>query len=401
MLRDALIVALVAVVTVQAMRRWIGDRYLVPTDSMQPLLYGDPEDGDIVFVDKLASANARRRGDLVVVADEANPGHQLVKRIAARGDDPAESFLDIRNGDVYLGPNRQQVQRVEKDPADPATPRVAWGSLPGTEDAREVLDVRALTGDGPWQLPPLAAMLADARPAFRPRARRVRHRDPLDGVLPQGAVGTNRPMDCSFLDVAGRRSMNGDDVAATDCGMTVDFAEVRGVVLCTIDAADVGVTFLLDCEERRVTIWNDAQVGRQQDLQAHDWRGRLTFGRLDGRYFLLLDDVVAMLEPVGAASALPRPRTYLHVAVVGEAPASIRSIDVFRDVYSYRPPEQSVPGGESKWPVYIGKGEWFLLGDNAFDSRDSRQFGAVKASSFLGVPRFVLGPWSRRRWITP
>ena len=34
LLRDALTVALVAVLTVQGLRRWYGDRYLVPTDSM-------------------------------------------------------------------------------------------------------------------------------------------------------------------------------------------------------------------------------------------------------------------------------------------------------------------------------------------------------------------------------
>lgn len=399
MLRDALVVALIAVVTVQGLRRWVGDRYLVPTDSMQPILYGDPVDGDVVFVDKTARAADRRRGDLVVVADESQPGHQLVKRIAARGDEPNESFLDIRNGDVYLGPNQQQVERVVKDPADPTTPRVPWGALAGTDDAREVIDARALTGAGPWQLPPMAAVLADARAKLRPRARRARHRDPLAGVLPEGAVGTRRAMDCTFLDLAGARSLTGADVTATDCGMTVDFEAVRGVVLCTIDSADFAVTFVLDCAARRVTVWNDDEAGASEALDDLSWQGRLTFGRLDGRDYLLLDGALALAAPVTGTSRLPKPRTYLSVALVGEAPASIRSLAVFRDVYSYRPPEQSVPGGPKKWPVYVARGEWFLLGDNAFDSRDSRQFGPVKVDAFLGVPRCVIGPWDRRRWI--
>ena len=58
LLRDALIVAAVAVLTVQGLRRWYGDRYLVPSDSMQPVLYGDPIDGDVVFVYKLADASS-------------------------------------------------------------------------------------------------------------------------------------------------------------------------------------------------------------------------------------------------------------------------------------------------------------------------------------------------------
>ena len=38
LLCDALVVALVAVLTVQGLRRWYGDRYLVPSDSMRPVL---------------------------------------------------------------------------------------------------------------------------------------------------------------------------------------------------------------------------------------------------------------------------------------------------------------------------------------------------------------------------
>jgi signal peptidase I len=51
MLRDALVVAAVAVVAVQALRRFGGDRYVVPSDSMQPVLNGDSLHGDVVFVD--------------------------------------------------------------------------------------------------------------------------------------------------------------------------------------------------------------------------------------------------------------------------------------------------------------------------------------------------------------
>ena len=42
MIRDALVVAVISALTVQGMRKWVGDRYLVPSDSMQPVLYGDP-----------------------------------------------------------------------------------------------------------------------------------------------------------------------------------------------------------------------------------------------------------------------------------------------------------------------------------------------------------------------
>ena len=43
-LRDTLVVAVVAAVVFQTLRRTVADRYIVPSDSMQPLLYGSREE---------------------------------------------------------------------------------------------------------------------------------------------------------------------------------------------------------------------------------------------------------------------------------------------------------------------------------------------------------------------
>ena len=93
---------------------------------------------------------------------------------------------------------------------------------------------------------------------------------------------------------------------------------------------------------------------------------------------------------------LPRPRTWLHVGVVGAAPVTVGALRVFRDIYAYREPVTSV-GQERPWPKFVRPGHWFLLGDNAFDSRDSRHFGDVSTARFLGVPAYVIGPWARAR----
>ena len=126
------------------------------------------------------------------------------------------------------------------------------------------------------------------------------------------------------------------------------------------------------------------------------WGGEVAYGRLDGRDFVLLGDSHEYVLETPGARVLPRPRTWLHVGVVGDAPVEVSALRVFRDIYAYREPVTSV-GQERPWPKFVRPGHWFLLGDNAFDSRDSRHFGDVPTARFLGVPAYVIGPWARAR----
>ena len=67
--RDALVVAVIAVLVVQAMRRWCGDRYAVPSDSMQPVLNGDDRHGDVVFVDLPEVGRSYNAGEVAGVVE--------------------------------------------------------------------------------------------------------------------------------------------------------------------------------------------------------------------------------------------------------------------------------------------------------------------------------------------
>ncbi|MGC6487807.1 MAG: S26 family signal peptidase, partial [Planctomycetota bacterium] len=152
--RDAVCVAAVAVLTVQGLRRFVGDRYLVPSDSMQPVLYGDPTAGDVVFVDKLARAADYGRGDLVVVANPEAPGRQLVKRVVASGDEE-RCWVDIRKGDVWLGEDAQRMRREVKEPRAAMTRSVTWAVAGAPGASRALLDLSAaVAADGGWRLPP-------------------------------------------------------------------------------------------------------------------------------------------------------------------------------------------------------------------------------------------------------
>ena len=74
--------AVVAGLVFQTLRHEVAERYIVPSGSMQPTLYGKPQGGDIVLVDRLAHADTLRRYDLGVFAP-ANQGEHFVKRVVS------------------------------------------------------------------------------------------------------------------------------------------------------------------------------------------------------------------------------------------------------------------------------------------------------------------------------
>lgn len=409
--RDAIAVALVAVVTFQGLRNGFGDRYLVPSGSMQPVLHGDPHDGDVVFVDKTARAESLRRHDLVVVRHPENPGQPLVKRIAACGDDPASRWVDIRQGDVWLGDSPQRLVREQKDPLVARAQRVPWADT-AVPASMSLLDLRAArAADGEWRLAPVAAVADEVRSAFRNEARR-RRRAALEGPrLPEGCIGTSRAVDAGYLTVTGQRPVVGTDHGVFDCGMELELAGPATELLATIETRGEALTFHWQPAQRRVGLWRNGENVGEHVLAAAE-ATVVEFGRLDDRVWFCLDRradslwVVPRLAEWNSndENGLPGgPRTVVHLAAIGATDAALRCrrFAVFHDVFAWRDPIVGMPGQPGTWPREVPPGHWFLLGDSAFDSRDSRQFGAVPESSLLGVPTRVLGPWSRRRSLRP
>lgn len=410
--RDALFVAFAAVATVQALRLRVGDRYLVPTGSMEPVLHGDPVAGDVVYVDKLAAAAGCRRHDLVVVAHPSEPGQLMVKRIAARGDDPDACWLDVRQGDLWLGPDAQRLQREQKDPLAARGMRATWAAVPGSPAARAGLDLRAADGDlAVASLGPVATAQAQLRREAR-AARRQRDGSPL----PDGCIGTARAVDASCIASDGERSRVGADVAVADVGMAVAFAALQGDLLLTVETRHEALTWCVRPKPgaigpptaAAVELWRDGELVQEFDLAMP--RGLVEFGLLDDCFFLIADGrraamLVAPRDPrwnPAAGAALATLRSLAWVGVAG-ADARLRAtcVEVFRDVHYWREPILGMPGRSGGWPRHVPAGNWFLLGDSAFDSHDSRHFGPVAAASFVGTPRAVLGPWPRARWVGP
>jgi hypothetical protein len=413
--RDALCVAGLAVLTVQALRRWVGDRYLVPTGSMEPVLHGDPVRGDVVFVDKLATAAARRRHDLVVVQPpgEAQP---RVKRIAACGDDPDACYVEPRDGDVWLGPDPQRMRREQKDPLDARGQRVPWARATGNVAPIGPLDLAELRLDVSGR-DRLVAAVGHSDAARRLMASDVRaaRRAARERSLPPGFVGSARAVDARFVDATGTLRSVGADFEVSDAGMEIVFDDLHGVLLATVETRHEALTFVWWAGDDVVVLWRDGV-----DVASTPWparaASRVEFGLLDDRVFFCADGERERLWTVPRDPAWNRenaggPRTLVHAGVaggvsrhgtaVGDARVTVRSVQVFHDVLAYRDKITGLPGQSNSWPRFVPPGHWFLLGDSPFDSHDSRQFGPVPASSFLGVPRFVLGPWPRHRWLRP
>jgi hypothetical protein len=407
--RDAAVVATIAALVFQALRRFVADRYIVPSGSMQPTLYGDPERGDVVLVDKLANRRGLRRYDLAVYRGVEDPQSNLVKRAVAFGDDAEHCCLELRDGDLWLGPNPQQLARDVKEPFASRDLRMPWFEWPVTngEPAVQFVAVPAGTAaGGPIALP----TLGDAGDVRRTLARAAGPGALRDG----GALGdrwfsTRRAIDGSFLDALGVRHREGDGTTMIDVGFDGLLAlDAAAEVFCVVVLRPDAWTFHWRLADGSVELWRNGETVAARkvvDGPAPPGPRRVEFGFLDGSFFFGVDGRTDRLwcEPrrpewqaPDRPEARPLPRNGLHVGAIAAA-ARIESCTLFRDLYWFR--ERMVGAPRLDPTVTVPAGEVYLLGDNSFDSHDSRSFGPMPDSAFVGRPRAVIAPWSRRRWL--
>lgn len=377
--------------------------YLVPSSSMEPVLHGDPETGDIVLVDKTAFwRDSPAPFEMVVVRHDSDEGRgQMVKRLIATGDDE-RTVVQIRDGDVFTGRTRQDLRRVVKHPSDVPELRLTHFRFPGTADLGPDRYFHETEG---WRVRDGRIELDAGGEDLESLTRGIRElcesgRDPQAGPYLAGHLSTSAPIDTSFLDPAGQRW--GSANYQRDIGIEIEclapgaegvqlVLEVQGAFLVFQVAAD-GTAMLF---QDGVAVMPRFGVRRRLDQPV-----RIAFGILDSRLFCEVGGLVVYYgsKPIEwPEPSAEGPPNLVHVAAAG-GPVDILRIELFHDVF-YKAVQ--APFDPVSAPVALQPGELYLLGDNTFDSRDSRSGRTFHRTDLVGRPLAILAPAGRRRWLTP
>lgn len=378
---------LVAMLVFQTLRAFWLERYVVASGSMEPTLNGDPISGDRVLVDKSAAWWwSPARGDLVVMQNPEDPQSHLVKRAVAFGGERVR----LMRGDVFLWePELGDWNRWEKDPLRFRDMRMTYFEFPGGGEVPVEGFLQGLEGA---RLQAAGADLAALGELLGATGSRL-----------PGHLGIAHAVDTRFLDARG--TLRGNALLCEDIGMEIDVA---------IEAGLEGLQLVFEYRGERFW-WRYRSDGEVQFQSPGSSQGepvaappllpgelvKIEFGYLDGRFFLIVGDRLLGLWKVALpvfGDGLPRPpgsgsppHNSLYVGAAG-ASVGVPRVRVFHDVYY-----QALDRAFQRREVDVAPGEIWLLGDNTFDSRDSRSMGGYPRSDIVGRPVMILGPLPRFR----
>ena len=399
-LLDVVPVVVVGCAVFLLIRSQLLEYYQIPTSSMEPTLHGDRRTGDLVLVDKTAWwGRTPAPFDLVVVRSEHANANHVVKRLACIAPPDGTRALRIERGDLFVGEPSSQLARVVKDPIAHRDLRIAVFRHPGLceQSLPEFLHLppeNATFEAGTLHVASAAESVEGLQGRLTPAARKAEPGE-LSATI-AGFVRTNKAVDTSYLDPSGRRRWEAKNYYP-DIGIEL------GLLAGRLPEA---IVFVLEFHDRdHIVAWQPRQhlvetitadgVSSFRRIPGIESPRELSFGYLDGRLFLVADDVPLLLTGL----TLDEDRNYrrpnrLHFGIVGGSIA-IDRVRVFRDLsYSTILGAHAVGSG-----VYTFEpGHMFLLGDNTNDSSDSREaLGMVRVDRLVGRPFAILAPGNRTR----
>lgn len=358
--------------------------YHIPTRSMEPTLHGDKDDGDRILVNKWCGAVDRF--DIVVFDGWGGDRKNYVKRAIGL---PGEQ-LDIYGGNLWIDGQLLRKRGTayesmlfplyrldsEADLARRTTPEDALGDL------KTQLNERWRGDAGEWRL--------DVPDAVDPTFTATAGDTPATLVFDDGGSirdGVWDPIDASS---------DGGSELVSDLRVDIrvqpgDGHTRTGIRLMRGD--QVYEAFLSDDGAGLEVLVDGAVIHTDDTLHLrHDGPTELRFAQVD--LVLRVDvDGRQVFEHDLPAPEFPKtgsPRGELRVLVT-DGTAGITPLVVERDIH------WTSGDYDDRTSVKLGGDEYFMLGDNSSNSRDSRSNGPVHASRLVGKPMLVV--WPPRRFL--
>ncbi len=386
-----------AVVLVLLLKTLVGDVYHVQTSSMEPTIWGIEGSGEWVFV---RFDNTPPERNEVVVVRRPEDDTPIVKRVLGK---PRET-LRISQGDVLI--DRQHLR-----PSEPRPPEVVlfddrWHRL---EERFEIGEAQSRlwrrAGDA-WMLDARTVPLHD-NPALRHESTAPGHDNTL--TLDDSAIlRLNGPLDDGYLGpdhalVPGTTQAN-DARIECDVRFDDDQGEVR---LGLKEQADTfeGVLSRENATTAKVVITRRAgseppvEVGTAHfplvtgvwthlSIENRDNALKLTYPGPGSPLVQIYKENTREPEEAASSGRGPSGRAYFGGA---GGRIAFRSIRLVRDLMYT---DRGHVGVDSE--IQLGFDQFFLLGDNSAQSRDSREWGPVDQREIVG--RAVRVVWPPSRW---
>lgn len=348
------------------------DAYPVPTPSMEPTIEGDPRLGDRVLVDKTFDNRSQPERFDMIVFWQPKDRRTVVKRVAGMPDE----LIQIRSGDLYVGPTVETMKLVQKSPTrDSDMLATYWDSKLGEGFA-----------DDDWRRSPTATIDTAGRLI-------------LGGSRDRAAMRWQEEITNAYVDGFGKLIWRNS--RARDFGVEL---WVKGQPKATqwIELRFPQNSFALayDCQGT-ASLWRNHSImklGRKNTVPVppitDDKAHRILFMHLDGNLCVSVDgtDYIRQAIPatdLGFSLQLRGARNGLSIAAT-DGRTTIERARIIHDFHY-----EGQGGNAVLEPYRVPRDSYFLLGDNSSNSTDSRFFGAVPRNMILGRPLMIVTPFRR------